>query len=126
MYHRHEHTPDEMTQKKRTSEPPARKSQRFAKRVSGGQWKADVEGIAEPVRVLAISRIGIELETGSALEVGARYRIRLTHSGETTTTTFYVLRCPRRGKGSASVYRPAGLFAETLNRADLPDTIPSP
>ncbi|MGH7488735.1 MAG: hypothetical protein ACREMY_24510, partial [bacterium] len=79
---------------------------------------------SQPVRVLEISRIGIELETDSVLEVGARYGIGLTHHGETTKTDFYVLRCPRHGKGPGRVYRPAGIFAETLNRADLPDAIP--
>ena len=80
--------------------------------------------MSESVRVLEVSRIGIQLETGLALEAGARYRIQLTHNGETTKTIFYVLRCPRHGKGSGRVYRPVGLFAETLNRDDLPATIP--
>jgi hypothetical protein len=113
-----------MTEKKQTSERPAHKSQRFAKRVSGGQWNAEIVGITKPVRVVKVSRIGIELDSGSVLEVGARYRIHLTHNGETTKTTFYVLRCPHHGKGTERVYRPVGLFAETLNRADLPETIP--
>jgi hypothetical protein len=125
MYHPHApSTPIDMTEKKHTAEPPRHKSQRFAKRVSGAQWKAEVTGISESVRVLKLSRIGIELEIDSALEAGARYRIQLAHNGETTHTIFYVLRCPPHGQGTARVYRPAGLFVETLDRADLPETIP--
>ncbi len=113
-----------MTAKKQTPHPPARKPQRFATRVSGGQWKAEIAGISGTVRVLEVSRTGIKLETRSALEVGDRYRIHLIHKGETTRTTFYVLRCPHHGTGAERLYNPAGLFAETLTRADLPGTIP--
>ena len=113
-----------MTAKNQLPKTSARKPQRFATRVSGGQWKADIAGISGTVRVLEVSRTGIKLETQSALEVGDRYRIHLTHRGETTKTTFYVLRCPHHGTGAERVYHPAGLFVETINRDDLPNVIP--
>jgi len=104
---------------------PDRKPQRFAKRISGEGWSAAVKNVPGPVRVLKLSRIGLELETDSPLEGGARYRIELSHGGETTRTTFYVLRCPaHRNGGERPTYRPAGLFVETLERLDLPEIIP--
>jgi hypothetical protein len=103
----------------------SRKPQRFAKRISGDGWLAAVKNVRGPVRVLKLSRIGLELETDSPLEGGARYSIELSHAGETTKTTFYVLRCPEHRNGSErSTYRPAGLFVETLERRDLPEIIP--
>jgi len=78
----------------------------------------------EPVRVIRLSRIGIELEMESPLEAGSRYPIRLTHVGKTTSTTFYVLRCAEHTHGARRSYRVAGLFVETLERADLPGMIP--
>jgi hypothetical protein len=102
-----------------------RKTQRFAKRISGEGWTASMKNLAGTVRVLKLSRIGIELETDSALEGGARYPIELTHAGETTRTTFYVLRCPEHRNGrDRATFRPAGLFVETLERHDLPEIIP--
>lgn len=105
--------------------PAGRRPQRFATRISGESWDALVDGLAGDVRVLRISRIGIELETETSLETGARYPIRLTHAGETTRTTFYVLRCPERRNAAGTSYRPAGLFVETLDRDDLPALIPT-
>jgi hypothetical protein len=113
-----------MTEKKEPSETPARILQRFAKRISGAEWKAEVDGMEHPVRVLKLSRIGLEIETDAPLKTDGRYRIRLTHAGRTTSTIFYVLRCPEHGNGAARIYRPAGLFVETLDRPDLPETIP--
>jgi hypothetical protein len=102
-----------------------RKPQRFAKRISGEDWIAAVKNVPGPIRVLKLSRIGLELETGSRLEGGARYPIELSHGGETTRTTFYVLRCPEHRNGKQTpTYRPAGLFVETLERRDLPEIIP--
>ena len=99
--------------------------QRFAKRISGEGWNAEVQGVDGAIRVLKLSRIGLELETRSPLEGGKRYPIHLTHEGETTRTTFYVLRCPEHHNGrEAPTYRPAGLFVETLERGDLPEIIP--
>jgi hypothetical protein len=105
---------------------PEQGRQRFAKRVSGDGWSAEVDGVAGEVRVLKVSRIGIEIETAGPLESGARYPIRLAHGGETTRTTFYVLRCPehRNGRGR-STWRPTGIFVETLDRKDLPEIIPT-
>ncbi len=104
---------------------PGRKPQRFAKRISGEGWVAAVKNVRGPIRVLKLSRIGLELETDAPLEGGARYPIELSHGGETTKTTFYVLRCPEhRNGGAQSTYRPAGLFVETLERGDLPEMIP--
>ncbi|HWC66117.1 MAG TPA: hypothetical protein VG777_08540 [Thermoanaerobaculia bacterium] len=115
-----------MTNEKDTPGTPEHGRQRFAKRVSGEGWTAEVAGVAGEVRVLKLSRIGIEIETVDPLESGARYPIRLTHGGETTRTTFYVLRCPehRNGRERPS-FRPAGLFVETLERTDLPEVIPA-
>jgi hypothetical protein len=102
-----------------------RKPQRFAKRISGEGWTAAVKSVRGPVRILKLSRIGLELETDSPLEGGARYPIELSHGGETTQTTFYVLRCPEHRNGREhSTWRPAGLFVETLERRDLPEIIP--
>lgn len=102
-----------------------RMPQRFAKRISGDGWTAAVKKVPGPVRVLKLSRIGLELETHSPLEGGARYPIELSHGGETTRTTFYVLRCPEHRNGrERPTYRPAGLFVETLERGDLPEIIP--
>ncbi len=99
--------------------------QRFAKRISGEGWTADVSGVDGNIRVLKLSRIGLELETSSPLEGGKRYPIELTHGGETTRTTFYVLRCPEQRNGREPTWRPAGLFVETLDRGDLPEIIPA-
>ena len=99
--------------------------QRFAKRVSGEGWSAVVPGVDGELRVLKLSRIGLELETQSPLEGGKRYPILLTHDDETTRTTFYVLRCPECHNGrERPTYRPAGLFVETIERRDLPEIIP--
>jgi hypothetical protein len=100
--------------------------QRFAKRIPGEGWTAEIDGVDGDVRVLKVSRIGIEIETADPLETGARFPIRLTHGGETTRTTFYVLRCPERGNGrERPSWRPAGVFVETLDRRDLPEIIPA-
>ena len=114
-----------MSEEDHPGRPPARKPQRFATRVSGESWDALVDGLAGAVRVLRISRIGIEIETDTGLEIGARYPIRLTHAGETTITTFYVLRCPEHRNAARTTFRPAGLFVETLDRDDLPALIPA-
>ena len=114
-----------MAQKSDGPETPGHLPQRFAKRISGEGWSADVQGVEGIVRVLKLSRIGLELETASSLEAGKRYPIHLTHGGETTRTTFYVLRCPEHHNGrERPTYRPAGLFVETLERHDLPEIIP--
>lgn len=99
--------------------------QRFATRIPGEGWEALIEGVPEPVRVVRLSRIGIELETETALEPGTRYPIRLAHGGKTTSTTFYVLRSPEHANGERRTYRMAGLFVETLDRDDLPAMIPA-
>ena len=115
-----------MTDTKDTPGAPEYGRQRFAKRVSGEGWTAEIAGVAGDVRVLKLSRIGIEIETAGSRESGARYPILLRHAGETTRTTFYVLRCPEHRNGHArSTWRPAGLFVETLERADLPEIIPA-
>ncbi len=102
-----------------------RKPQRFAKRISGEGWTAAMNRVPGPVRVLKLSRIGLEIETDAPLEGGARYPIELSHGGETTRTTFYVLRCPEHRNGQERPkWRPAGLFVETLERRDLPEIIP--
>jgi len=114
-----------MKDKEHPPETPGRKPQRFAKRISGEGWGAEIQGLPGTVRVLKLSRIGIEIETDAPLEGGARYPIHLTHGGETTRTTFYVLRCPEHRNGrERPTYRPAGLFVETLERGDLPEIIP--
>ena len=116
-----------MTDEKNAPEAPGRIPQRFAKRISGEGWTAEVQGVSGEVRVLKLSRIGLEIETGSPLKGGARYPIRLTHGDETTSTTFYVLRCPEYHNGrDRTTFRPAGLFSETLEREDLPEIIPHP
>jgi hypothetical protein len=114
-----------MTDERDPRDSSERPPQRFATRIPGDGWEAFVGGMAEPVRVLRLSRIGIELESEVLLEAGTRYPIRLRHAGKTTTTTFYVLRSPERGKDGKRVYRLAGLFVETLDRDDLPAMIPA-
>jgi len=113
-----------MTDEESSRKSSKRSRQRFATRVPGDRWEAQIKGVPPPVRVVRLSRTGIELETDKALEVGARYSIRLGHGGKTTDTTFYVLRCPEEKNGEKRTYRPAGLFVETLDRADLPAVIP--
>ncbi|HKB71915.1 MAG TPA: hypothetical protein VKH46_13795 [Thermoanaerobaculia bacterium] len=116
-----------MTNEHEKSGATARTGQRFAKRISGEGWAAAIKGVRGDVRVLKVSRIGIEIETECPLENGGRYPIRLTHGGETTQTTFYVLRSPEHRNVHARqplTYRPAGVFVETLERRDLPEFIP--
>ena len=113
-----------MTDKPDSGDSPERPPQRFATRIPGDGWEALVTGIPEPVRVIQLSRIGIELETEASLEAGTRYPIRLKHGGRTTSTTFYVLRSPEQANGARRKYRTAGLFVETLDRDDLPAMIP--
>jgi hypothetical protein len=113
-----------MTDEEGSRKSTKRSRQRFAARIPGDRWEAQVRGIPTPVRVVRLSRTGIELETDKALDIGARYAIRLGHGGKTTDTTFYVLRCPEEKNGAKRTYRPAGLFVETLDRADLPAVIP--
>jgi hypothetical protein len=122
MYHRGNFG-SAMTDKPDSGDSSDRPPQRFATRIPGDGWEALVAGIAAPVRVIRLSRIGIELETEASLEAGTRYPIRLTHAGKTTSTTFYVLRSPEHANG-ARKYRTAGLFVETLDRDDLPAMIP--
>jgi hypothetical protein len=113
-----------MTDQRDPSDPSGRPPQRFATRIPGDGWEAFVAARPEPVRVIRLSRIGIELETESPLEAGSRYPIRLAHAGKTTATTFYVLRSPEHPHGARRTYRVAGLFVETLDREDLPAMIP--
>src|SRR5437016_14358330 len=100
MYHQ-EASPKAMNEEQKG---PPRTPQRFAARVSGDGWDAQIPGRSDRVRVLHISRIGLELESNTNLDTGGRYPIRLTHGGETTSTTFYVLRCPERRSGGGSTY----------------------
>lgn len=110
-------TDDDLPQDPRTP-------QRFATRVSGEEWQASIKNVSDPVRIVKVSRIGLELDTIAPLTAGGRYSIRLAHAGEITDTVFYVLRCAQIDGAPTPNFRSAGLFVETLSRKDLPEVIP--
>jgi hypothetical protein len=99
---------------------------RFAKRVPGEGWTAEIRGFSGAIRVRDISRIGIGLETSEPLEPYRRYPLELTGpAGGSSGLAFYVLRCPEDVSADGRVvFLPAGLFLATVSRDDLPDAIP--
>jgi hypothetical protein len=99
---------------------------RFARRISGEGWKAEIQGFGGEVRVVNISRVGIALECSQALLPNVRFPLKLSGPMGETLTLFYVLRCWKAQRTlDTTVYYAAGLFAAVLPREDLPDEAPS-
>jgi hypothetical protein len=96
---------------------------RSARRIPGEGFSARLEGVAGPVAVVNLSRMGIALETEQPLEAGQRCALELSGPAGIEHVDFYVVRCEPHGSNGHATYLSAGLFVEKLRRRDLPKVV---
>jgi hypothetical protein len=96
---------------------------RSARRVPGEGFSARVDGVDGAVAVVNLSRMGIAIETGVALDAGQRCQLELSGPAGVERVDFYVVRCEQRGSDGAATFLTAGLFVEKLRRRDLPKVV---
>jgi len=96
---------------------------RSARRIPGEGFRAQIEGVAGPVAVVNLSRMGIALETDEPLEAGQRFALELIGPAGVEHVDFYVVRCEPHGNDGRPTFLTAGLFVEKLRRRDLPKVV---